>query len=131
MPVRKSGNLVHEVDRFLTRMSNNVREAVHEAGVQGENLVKEYISTRGVGGKQGRIETGKMRDSVGHRNTGNRYSAKTAFGWIEQGPEYTPYQERGFRHTSGTSVPGMYALSDAFEKVRADVEAAIRRSVRG
>lgn len=94
------------------------RRALEDAMEAGENITKHHIETRGTEGtgKRGRIETGKMLNSVDHsvKNTGPD-SMEGRFGWLNQQPAWALYQEYGTKY-----IEPMYALSDAFEEVKID-----------
>lgn len=112
-----------------------VDEILEEAGQFGRDKMVEYIETRGTGwqGHRGRIESGKMDDSVGWTML-PREGAKggVRVGWINPADreQYFLYQEYGFTQPSGHDVPPMHALTDAFvetrEKVRKDINDAIK-----
>lgn len=102
----------------IGRLDKGSMDALSEAMEAGENITKHNIETRGTEGtgKRGRVETGKMRDSVGSeaKRTGLG-RAEGRFGWLQKGPYYTPYQEEGTKN-----IEPMYALSDAAEEVQQD-----------
>lgn len=103
------------------------------AATTGKQETKKNIETRGTvkSGKAGRIETGAMRDAVTSdvRRIGNEHH-RAEFGWITHMPEYARYQERGFVHSGGEKVEGMYALSDAAEVTMVRARQEIQRRIR-
>lgn len=119
-------------ERKVESLSREARDAVKDAGKSGENLTKHNIETRGTArsGKRGRVETGRMRDSVTSSFSGNKYVSVSRFGWLEEEPFYAIFQELGFEHRSGVQVEGMYALSDAGEEVWMDLQRDIDRIVK-
>jgi hypothetical protein len=106
--------VIKEANRFL-----------EEIALAGADEMKGYIANRGTGysqsqGRSGRIESGTMYDAVQHRpnpNVANNVFS-WEFGWIGVYLSYFGYQEKGFRHTGGTSVEPMYALRDASTTAR-------------
>jgi len=115
-----------------TRLEKGTVEQLKKAGEEGKRLTQEYISTRGTpkSGKRGRIETGKMHDRVGYRLVGQGDSLQIRFGWESSREPYFKYQETGFLHRGGVTVEGMYALSDAADKVIRDLEADIKKVIK-
>lgn len=114
-------------------MTRELAHAVENAVEAGENVTKHHIETRGTEGtgKRGRVETGRMRDSVGSRMDEQSASGlQGRFGWLDEQPEYARFQEPGFTHTSGITVEGMFALSDAAEEVVQDLRDDIDKIVR-
>lgn len=92
---------------------------------EGAQEMQHYIASRGTSysqsqGRSGRVDTETMINDVGyHRNP--HASTKVfswEFGWIDEFLSYFGLQEKGFRHTGGTSVEPMYALRDASTTVR-------------
>lgn len=121
--------LVPAVREELGDIWGQVSDAVERTIRVGEASVKEFISTRGTAksGKRGRIETGAMLKSVRSRKVRfNRSSAEGLFG-LGRGPDYSLYQEYGFRHNrSGMMVEGMFAVVDSREVARMYLESQLR-----
>lgn len=116
----------------VRRLNDGKRNTAKELAKDGEDLTKEFIATRGTekSGKQGRIETGAMIDSVTSGTlTDNAEEIVTRFGY-EDSPFHTAYQEPGFIHSSGVKVAGTYALSDAAEAIGVELKRDIGRVVR-
>lgn len=114
-------------------MINDIKGIIKEATENGETDTKRYIENRGTlkSGKQGRIETGKMRDSVDSEYKDNGKAGATGkFGWINEFERYFGLQEEGFTHTSGVSVEGMYALTDAGNEAESFVVSEIDKVIR-
>lgn len=89
-------------------------------GFDMQSLVEEaaqtmelFIATRGTpkSGKQGRIDTGHMIQSVSWRVELDGGNLIGEFGWTETQEPYFYYQEAGTR--SGAMIPAMLALEDA------------------
>lgn len=127
--------------RLLETVQNVVREKIDaayditaDAAELGANLTREHIRTRGTAksGKAGRIETGKMLDSVDatvvHRSN-DSFQARFGMGAKGVGnvEPYFSYQEGGFRHRNGVDVEGMFAVTDAREAVRQYLEMELGR----
>lgn len=93
-------------------------KALREAMEAGENVTKHNIENRGTdkSGKRGRIDTGKMRDSVeSEAKLVSKDEAIGKFGWIDKKPFYVEFQEPGTER-----IPAMWALSDAAEEILQD-----------
>lgn len=107
------------VETKTREIESRNRETLTSAIRDGSQLTKEHISTRGVGGKQGRIDTARMVGAVSDRvSERTRDNWTGAFGWINEKDPYFLYQEGGFKHVfSGKEIPAMYALSDAAAQV--------------
>lgn len=112
--------LVVAVKSELDDVWDQVSDSVDDSLTVGKEQVQEYISTRGTAksGKEGRIETAKMLKSVRRKKLRfNKSSAEGLFG-LGNGPEYSLFQEKGFRHyLSGQWVEGMFAVTDARDVV--------------
>lgn len=94
----------------------------------GESVTKNLISTRGTpkSGKTGRIDTGKMRDSVdSETKLDNADEATGRFGWTAESPYYALYQEYGT-----STIPAMYALTDAAEIAKTQLLRDINNNVK-
>lgn len=129
----ESGDLVRWYRSKMTRVEEGVDEAMDDAGQYGEDLMKHYIETRGTAksGKPGRVDTGKMRDAVGHRKTTQGGSRQLRIGWVTGTREdYFQFQETGFTHVSGVPVEGMHALQDATDAALTQLMQDLRRNVK-
>lgn len=121
------------VESKLTRLTDQAKDAIREGAKEGEDLTKLHIETRGTAksGKQGRIETGRMRDAVSSRiEKDTDTEIEASFGWLDDRANYFGLQERGFTHTSGVDVEGMFALSDAADQVVRDIERKLGKAVK-
>lgn len=104
---------------FTAKIQSMTRKnftSLRNAMKDGEETTQTFIATRGTPGtgKQGRIDTGKMLDSVGSdAKLMNEENAEGRFGWLDKKPFYAEYQEAGTQY-----IAPMYALSDAAEIVR-------------
>lgn len=115
----------------VDNLNDGLREIAKESAEDGEKLTKQYIETRGTAksGKQGRIETSAMLNSVSSgvvRET--KEEIQTRFGY-KNAPYWTAYQDPGFEHVNGVTVEGTYALTDASEEVFEDLRKDIERLV--
>lgn len=103
---------VREVNRKTFRtLSDSMKD--------GEEITQTFIATRGTEGtgKQGRIDTGTMLDSVeSDTRLQGRDEAIGRFGWLSKKPKYAEYQEDGTKY-----IAPMYALSDAAEIVKQEL----------
>lgn len=114
-----------KVDEINRRTFRTLQGSMKE----GEQITQTFIATRGTAGtgKQGRVETGKMLDSVDSdaKLQGND-EAIGRFGWLDKKPFYAEFQEGGTKH-----IAPMYALSDAAEIVKADLVSKLSKDVKG
>lgn len=103
------------------------REAAIEAGDEIVSKTKQYISTRGTAksGKQGRIETGAMLNSVKSKVEKDSPTEVEVHAGYDDAPFYTVYQERGTRQ-----IEAMWALTDAAEEVLPKLAKDISKNVR-
>lgn len=126
MPDFKDARKLFEwVESKVDAVTEEAKDAVKAGAKEGEDLTKEYIRTRGTAksGKQGRIDTGRMINAVSsqvEKDTDTEIEA--SFGWTRDREKYFALQEGGFIHTSGVTVEGMYALSDAADKVVRNID---------
>lgn len=135
-----ASNFRQGANAFFHRIVNNIEDSMRQAvrdGVQdGKETVELFVATRGTekSGKQGRIDTGAMIDSVnGEVTKDTPTEVEGRFGFIDNPPDWTKYQEDGFVHVgSGMPVEGMHALSDAadiiFRQVQQDIEKGMRNA---
>lgn len=124
------GDLVKWYRGKIEKIEDGNSHIVAEAAERGAEIAKHHIETRGIQ-KRGRIDTGRMRDSISSRvieDSAGRTQAH--FGWIDTQEYYFGLQEGGFTHTGGVTVPGMYAIVDAAEEVFTDMREDIRRNVK-
>lgn len=85
--------------------------ALQNAMKDGEEITQTFIATRGTAksGKQGRVDTGKMLESVDSETSlTGRDEAEGRFGWLKKKPFYAEFQEAGTQY-----IEPMYALTDA------------------
>lgn len=121
------------VEDKVNRLTDSAKEAIREGAKEGEDLTKLHIENRGTAksGKQGRIETGRMRDAVSSRvDKDTDTEIEASFGWLDDRATYFGLQERGFTHVSGVNVEGMFALSDAADQVSREIERKLGRAVK-
>lgn len=109
------GSAFEWLSGVFQEISEDAQESVVRASETGASEIRKGIKTRGISPKAGRIETGRMLDSVDSKvlsKSKDRVAAE--FGWIDTFEDYFGYQEGGFNHwLSGKRVEGMYAVSDA------------------
>lgn len=95
-------------------LQDGTREVVIDAGEEIATKTRDYISTRGTAksGKQGRIETGAMLNSVDSEIVTNLRQEVEVRAGYHDAPFYTVFQELGT-----SRIEAMYALTDAAEEV--------------
>lgn len=126
-------SLVTELRGIPEEVAAEAQALVSEAMNIGAETQRQIIETSGTvkSGKQGRIETGLMRNSVqsaGADRVGNTIEGR--FGWRDPDP-YFLYQEYGFTHArSGEDIVPMHALLQGFVKAREHVRAGLLRLLR-
>lgn len=112
----------------VNEMNRRNFASLRNAMKDGEEITQTFIATRGTEGtgKQGRIDTGKMLDSVdSETKLEGRDEAVGRFGWTDKTPFYAKYQEAGTKN-----IAPMYALSDAAEIVIDELAKDIGKNVR-
>jgi len=113
---------VNEINR---RNFASLRNAMKD----GEEITRTFIATRGTekSGKQGRVDTGKMLESVdSETKLESRDEAVGRFGWTDKTPFYAKYQEPGTKY-----IAPMYALTDAAEIVLDELIKDISDNMKG
>lgn len=123
-----SVNLTAWFEHHVERITNEVRDAVIDTAREGAEEARNNVATRGTAksGKAGRIETGRMINSINSEVlSSGGLEVEARFGFKGE-PDYTVYQEGGFTHNrSGEWITGMYAVTDAAmnaeEKLRSRV----------
>lgn len=116
-------------DRKVENLNRRTFRALDESMKEGEEITQTFIATRGTSGtgKQGRVDTGKMLDSVGSEaKLLNKDEAEGRFGWLNEQPFYAEYQERGTEF-----IPPMLALSDAAEITIQELDRKIGDAIKG
>lgn len=103
------------------------REGAIAAGDEIVSKTKQYISTRGTAksGKQGRIETGAMLNSVKSDVTKDTPDLVEVKAGYHDAPFYTVFQELGT-----SRIQAMYALTDAAEEVLPKLSKDVSQNVR-
>lgn len=128
----------------IDRMTKEVGEAVQDAVIEGEKLVKERIETSGLGvewkrshngrtmSSPGRVDTRQMLDSVESDFKVEGNGAVGRFGWLTTFERYFGLQEGGFFHKQANrKIRGMYAMQDAADQVMETLEQRIDGILRG
>ena len=129
------GRVSHWFRAKVGRIEHGAEGVLREVTDEGAALMRENIATRGTAksGREGRIDTGLMYDSVNTSvTTSERGNVTGRFGWIGRKEKYFPMQELGFTHyLSGEAVEPMYALADASEYVFEKYRDELRKVARG
>lgn len=116
-------------DRKVDSLNRRTFRALDESMKEGEEITQTFIATRGTPGtgKQGRVDTGKMLDSVGSEaKLLNSDEAEGRFGWLNEQPFYAEFQEAGTQY-----IEPMYALSDAAEITIQELERKLGDAIKG
>lgn len=116
-------------DRKVENLNRRTYRALDESMTEGEEITQTFIATRGTSGtgKQGRVDTGKMLESVGSEaKLLNKDEAEGRFGWLNEQPFYAEFQEAGTQY-----IEPMYALSDAAEIIQQELEKRLNDAVGG
>lgn len=116
-------------DRKVDNLNRRTFRALDESMKEGEEITQTFIATRGTSGtgKQGRVDTGKMLDSVGSdAKLLNSEEAEGRFGWLNEQPFYAEFQEAGTQY-----IQPMYALSDAAEITIQELERKLGDAIKG
>ena len=119
-------------DRKVNALRQNLQEAGKDLSDDISDTTKEFIASRpsAKSGKAGRIDTGKMYDSVSAEQVSGSRDEWTFRAGYHNGPKWTPYQEAGFDHNwSGEHIAGTYALHDAEDLAKAELPRRIKRAV--
>lgn len=117
------------LDRKVENLNRRTFRALDESMKGGAEITQTFIATRGTSGtgKQGRIDTGKMLDSVNSdAKLLNGDEAEGRFGWLNEQPFYAEFQEAGTQY-----IQPMYALSDAADIVAQELEAKLGDAIKG
>lgn len=114
-------------ERKVDTLQEGARESTIDAGDEIAQKTKQYISTRGTAksGKQGRIETGAMLNSVESKVDKDTPLEVEVRAGYHDAPFYTVFQELGT-----SRIQAMYALTDAAEEVLPKLEKNIAKNVR-
>lgn len=116
-------------DRKVENLNRRTFRALDESMTEGEEITQTFIATRGTSGtgKQGRVDTGKMLESVGSEaKLLNKDEAEGRFGWLNEQPFYAEFQERGTEF-----IPPMLALSDAAEITIQELDRKLGDAIKG
>lgn len=137
-------DLNRHVGNLIRRIRKIPEEIVTEAGDLGVEKVREVISSKEVqrptsqGPGRSDNKEGDMYNNVKWWVTSETEDSKrVAVGWQlsdfagKRTPAYPQFQDEGFMHVGlGEDIPGMHALQDASDEVRAFVVAEIKRKLR-
>lgn len=116
-------------DRKVESLNRRTFRALDESMKEGSETTQTFIATRGTSGtgKQGRVDTGKMLDSVdSDAKLLNDNEAEGRFGWLNEQPFYAEFQEAGTRF-----IEPMYALSDASEITIQELDRKLGDAIKG
>lgn len=116
-------------DRKVENLNRRTYRALRGSMQEGEEITQTFIATRGTSGtgKQGRVDTGKMLESVGSdTQLINQDEAEGRFGWLNEQPFYAEFQEAGTQY-----IEPMYALSDAAEITIQELDRKLGDAIRG
>lgn len=117
--------IMARIERQIEAINDNVRNAIDDLAIEGVQITDHHVSTRGIN-KPGRIDTGKMIESIDwtiDKNTETEY--QVSFGFKNQAPYYTVFQELGTR-----AIPPMYALTDAASEIEDKVDSVVSQAIR-
>lgn len=111
-----------DFDQKLNQIIAAAERAMDAAVKEAARFIEEAIRTRGTpkSGKQGRIDTGTMYESVENEIEVNGAIVTGRLGW-RNFELYFQLQEEGFIHIGGVDVPGMMAFEDAKPFVREEL----------
>lgn len=119
----------------IQAVTEAAKEAIQETVKDGKEAMELTIATSGTAksGRQGRIDTGQMLESVGSEVVSEtEYTMKARFGYIDGPPPWTLYQDAGFVHwVSGELIEGTNALADAAFTAAIDLEGKLREKMNG
>lgn len=132
---------------FVDKVDNAVDDAMDQIAEEGEQMVKEFIDTRGTGrtwsrtyykagkprraSRPGRVWTGDMRKDIeGESDRLSNETARASFGWINNYEEYYGLQEGGFEHPQTGEVEGMFAMHDAADLMAKRAESILSTKIR-
>ena len=131
------GDPVKWFEALRDRIEEGNREVLEDGIEYGARKMKEYISTRATPwvrenlGREGRIKSGRMIDSVDHKvtdNSKNHWSG--AFGWTDEQKTYFLTQELGGENTiTGGEIEAMYAMRDAAAEEWEVIQARIKENI--
>lgn len=115
------------------KMQAETRAAVWDAAQEISEKMKHYIRSRPAktSGPNGRVDTGRMIDSVGYMVRGGGSWGGAEVGFIHGDEHYFALQEMGFNHVQAKRwVTGMFAFTDAWAEGIPQLRAALHRIVR-
>lgn len=141
----RTDSLLAQFDKAETIVQQEIGDLTIELAEMGEEKMREFIQTRGTNrqwsrpwpsrktpGRRsrsgpGRIDSGDMLKNVGRKFQRGEKQSRAVFGWTQDYEDYYKYQEEGFRHWRGPTVPGMFALRDARRFVVSQQEKRARK----
>lgn len=148
-----NGFFTDRFEVYVDRVDNAARDALEEAVEYGEELMVDFIETRGAfkqtkrvwtstdrygrrKSSPGRVASGRMVTSVKNRVKSVKGLAIGRFGWLDDKQNYFALQEQGFTHVGITregddgKVPGMFALRDASDLAFKKLVDSLRGKIR-
>ena len=131
------GDPVEWFEALRDRIEEGNREVLEDGIEQIDKDMRRHISTRATPWvrenlrREGRIDTGKMIESVGHvvrSDTKNHWSGSA--GWIGDQEDYFLTQELGGTNTfTGGRIEAMYAMRDAAASEWEVIQARIKENI--
>lgn len=121
-------DVINQITIQIESLTEEIRHDLIQAGEDGATAMEFMVATRGTAksGKQGRIETGALLDSIDSRVTKDtKTELEVEYGYIKgtAAAGYDVPQEYGFHHyKSGVWVDGIHALRDSAIQVEHDLE---------
>lgn len=112
------------------QMLEDVYDDLNDIGQDAKSNIRHMIQMSGTATRpDGRVETGAMLEAVDYVVTRMGDEIELKFGWVDGGPGYTRFQDRGTRdlhnkqgvdpfNKGGIGIPGMFALLDTFVRAR-------------
>ena len=111
----------HLEDAVIPYYFQKMQSITFYARQKGQEAIKTAVNN--VKSEPGRYETGAFLDGFtldNGKKTGNKqYEFK--IGWLNGKPDWSSYQELGFKHTSGMYVTGADALGEAERYIQSEV----------
>ena len=130
----RGDNIANYGEHLRGLKADMMDDLVNDLDIIGEyaaTRLRERIATSGTETRpEGRVETGRMHDTVSHDLVREGDTIKMRFGWPETGVPYVRFQDLGTRDfydrrvdafnkpPDQVGIPGMFALLDTFIETR-------------
>lgn len=122
-------DLLDQYDGHISRLVGELHLLLQDLAERGDKRMVQILEAATTatgearaarGGHPGRVETGQMRDAIGHNVSVDRDTLYAEWGWLNEVHEYFLLQEHG-DDVFGVKFEGMKALLGSYIEMREEL----------